>query len=133
MGSEAQLFMFDLITKNMKEKLAPKPELFDMIIPKFAVGCRRFTPGQGYLEALVEENVTVRTDDIVEIVKEGLIMKNGTLVPVDAIICATGFDTSYRPGWPLIACGKNLRDEWKDEPRSYLSIAAEGFPNYFSK
>ena len=28
--------------------------------------------------------------------------------------------------------GTDLRNEWKDEPRSYLSIAARGFPNYFS-
>lgn len=42
------------------------------------------------------------------------------------------FDTSYRPQFPVV--GRNnvdLRKEWKDEPRSYLGLAAHGFPNYF--
>jgi cation diffusion facilitator CzcD-associated flavoprotein CzcO len=48
------------------------------------------------------------------------------------MICATGFDTSFRPRFSIIGRGgKDLREEWVDEPRSYLSIAAHGFPNYF--
>ncbi len=60
-------------------------------------------------------------------------MEDGTQFNFDAILCATGFDTSYRPSFPLIGeDGTDLRDKWKDEPRSYLSVAVDGFPNYFS-
>lgn len=61
-------------------------------------------------------------------------MEDGTIIQVDALICATGFDTSFRPAFPVIGQeGKDLRDVWKEEPRAYLSVAASGFPNYFRK
>ena len=132
-GSPAQKAAFEYITNDMKAKLAKKPELFDKLIPKFAVGCRRFSPGQGYLEALVEDNVAVKTEQISEVNEKGIVMKDGSLIEPDAIICATGFDTSYRPVFPLIAYGKDLRDVWESGPRGYLSVAAAGFPNYFSR
>jgi cation diffusion facilitator CzcD-associated flavoprotein CzcO len=132
-GSPAQKAAFKYITKDMKAKLAKKPELFDQLIPKFAVGCRRFSPGQGYLEALVEDNVTVKTEQISMMNEKGIAMKHGSLIDLDAIICATGFDTSHRPVFPLIAYGKDLRDVWESGPRGYLSVAASGFPNYFSR
>jgi len=50
------------------------------------------------------------------------------------VVCATGFDTSYRPAFPVIGRnGRNLSEFWKDEPIHYMSVAAPGFPNYFSK
>lgn len=52
---------------------------------------------------------------------------------LDAIICATGFDTSFKPAFPVIGVrGLDLATFWKDEPLHYMSIAAPGFPNYFS-
>lgn len=68
-----------------------------------------------------------------EATSEGLKLSDGSVLAVDAIICATGFDTSYKPSFPLVAFDKDLRDVWKDEPKSYFSIAASGFPNYFSE
>jgi hypothetical protein len=60
-------------------------------------------------------------------------MKNGDVIKLDALICATGFDTSFRPPFPLVGLnGHNLRDLWVKEPRSYLTIAAPDMPNYFS-
>jgi cation diffusion facilitator CzcD-associated flavoprotein CzcO len=91
------------------------------------------TPGHGYLEALAADNVTVRSDPIRRFTAEGIEMKDGTVLAFDAIICATGFDTSYRPSFPVIGSdGNDLREIWKEDPRSYLSVAVNGFPNYFS-
>lgn len=68
------------------------------------------------------------------ITKEGFISEDGREFKVDAIVCATGFDTSFKPAFPVIGRkGQNLRDFWAEEPRHYLSVAAPGFPNYFSK
>ncbi|RDW76107.1 hypothetical protein BP5796_06928 [Coleophoma crateriformis] len=118
--------------EDMKKKLEAKEGLAEKLVPDFVVGCRRVTPGTGYLEALAAENVTVQLDQISEIYEEGIKMEDGTLIKVDSIVCATGFDSSYKPAFPVIGLeGKDLREEWKDEPRSYLSIAAANFPNYF--
>jgi len=48
-----QAFFSDM----MKNKLATKPEIYEQLLPSFPPGCRRLTPGPGYLEALVEPNV----------------------------------------------------------------------------
>lgn len=93
----------------------------------------RFTPGDGYLEALCEDNVTVRTSEITQVVPEGVILADGTKVELDALICATGFNTSFCPPFKLTGEeGLVLNETWKDAPRGYLGIAAPGFPNYFS-
>jgi hypothetical protein len=53
--------------------------------------------------------------------------------PLDVLICATGFDTSFRPRFPIIGREyANLAEEWADEPHSYLGVAVHKFPNFFT-
>lgn len=121
-------------TNDMKTKLGVDNPLADFIIPKFAVGCRRPTPGNGYLESLTKENVRVVTDEIAEVVPEGVILATGEVLKVDALICATGFDLSFCPRFPIVGRnGANLADQWKDRATAYLSMAPENMPNYFSE
>ncbi|KAH9213911.1 hypothetical protein DL95DRAFT_409861 [Leptodontidium sp. 2 PMI_412] len=130
--SEAQKQLFARCHRDMSAILSKKEGLADIMIPKFAVGCRRMTPGHGYLEALVEDNVTVVGGGIRRFTAEGIETNDGKLFNVDAIVCATGFDTTYRPSFKVIGQdGKDLRDVWAKEPRSYISVGASGFPNYF--
>lgn len=120
------------MTRRMKAKLQNET-LERLIIPKFGVGCRRFTPGIDYLETLVSEKVTVVYGEIHQITERGCICEDGKEYPVDVLICATGFDTSFRPRFPIVGSGgKNLADEWAEEPKSYLGLAVPGFPNYFT-
>ena len=50
----------------------------------------------------------------------------------EVIICATGFDTSYIPRYPVIGPnGRNMQDEWANYIGSYMGIAASEFPNMF--
>lgn len=119
----------------MRIKLALRPEIADAIVPKnFAVGCRRPTPGNGYLEALCSENTEVVTQSIEEITPNGIKTADGVEHEVDVIVCATGFDVSWRPSYPTIGrkC-RSLSEEWKDIPRTYLSITVPHFPNYLSE
>lgn len=100
----------------------------------FAVGCRRPTPGNGYLEALVEDNVRVVTDSIERVESNGIQLSTGELLEVDTILCATGFDLSFCPRFKLIGRGGVAIDEkWKDIAEAYLSLSVPGFPNYFSE
>lgn len=120
------------ILNNMRTKLAKKPEIYRNLIPSWLPGCRRLTPGPGYLEALVEDNVEFITDSIVKITQEGILTADGKERKVDAIVCATGFDTSHTPRYPTI--GKNgisLAEHWKEYPTAYMSLATVNFPNLF--
>lgn len=57
-------------------------------------GIYRVTPGDGYLEALQQDNVEVVTSGIKEINQQGLVTQDGKTYTVDIIIAATGYDTS---------------------------------------
>jgi cation diffusion facilitator CzcD-associated flavoprotein CzcO len=129
--SDLQKAAHENFQKTMKERLGYNEDLINKLVPDFEVGCRRITPGHGYLEALASHNVSVRSDNIEAVTAEGLKMADGSIIAVDALICATGFDTSYRPNFPVIGFNGDLRDVWKEEPRAYFSLAAAGVPNYF--
>ncbi|KAK3702417.1 hypothetical protein LTR37_014883 [Vermiconidia calcicola] len=116
----------------MKEKLGGDAELARLLTPEYEVGCRRATPGPGYLEAFTRDDVSLVTERLDSIEDTGIRTEDGKLHEVDAIVCATGFNVSHRPPWPLIGRGGLTLDEaWKDEPTSYLSLCAAKFPNYF--
>ena len=116
----------------MSAALKHDPKLMKAIIPTFTAGCRRLTPGPGYLESLTEPNVQVITDGIARVRPNGLELASGELVEVDAIVCATGFDVSFRPRFPIIGLGGNLQDIWaKGLPAAYMSCAVAHMPNYF--
>lgn len=117
----------------MKTKLGANSALLKHLIPTFSVGCRRPTPGNGYLEALGKDNVRVVTDSIAEIVPEGIKTTTGEVLEVDIFICATGFDISFCPRYPVIGRnGVSLADEWREKPAAYMSLAVPKFPNHFS-
>lgn len=120
--------------QDMRAKLGNDERLCSKIIPKdFAVGCRRTTPGNGYLEALASSKTTCFTENIGSITNKGFTDAAGTEYEVDAIICATGFDTSWIPRFPVVVNGANLQDTWSQEGvTSYLSVAVPDVPNYFT-
>jgi hypothetical protein len=132
MGSELQKGAVEAFRAMMKERLAKKPEIADFLTPSFAVGCRRLTPGPGYLEALVEDNVDFVSDKIISIVPEGVVLENGKTIEIDALACATGFKTSSPPPFHIHGKnGKSLQSRFSPHPETYLSVAVDGFPNFF--
>ncbi|KAJ5318309.1 hypothetical protein N7476_004729 [Penicillium atrosanguineum] len=117
---------------HMAKLLEKKPEILDKILPSFSPGCRRITPGPGYLEALSEDNVSFISDGIAEITEDGIVTNDGTLRKVDAIICATGFDTSFSKRFPIYGSGGlDLGERWKEYPDTYISMSTNGAPNLF--
>jgi cation diffusion facilitator CzcD-associated flavoprotein CzcO len=123
-----------IITHYMSHALNQDETLTKTLIPDFPVGCRRMTPGVGYLAALTKPNVQAVTTEIEEICPEGIKLVNGELIAVDAIVCATGFNLTFVPGFPIIGASGNLQDIWRDSvPAAYMSCMVPGMPNYFSK
>jgi hypothetical protein len=116
----------------MRERLKKKPEIADFILPSFAVGCRRLTPGPGYLEALVEDNVDFISDPISEIVPEGIVLETGRKIEIDVLVCATGFNASSPPPFEVYGKnGKSLQERFTPHRETYLTMAVDGFPNFF--
>jgi cation diffusion facilitator CzcD-associated flavoprotein CzcO len=69
-GSPEEVQGTEAIKKNMREKLAARPGLYEKLEPKFVPGCRRLTPGPGYLEALTRDNVQLINTPIAEVTSD---------------------------------------------------------------
>src|SRR5436190_24175603 len=54
-------------------------------------------PGDPYMRAIQEPNVDVHFTAVNKITEDSVIDTEGTEKKVDTIICATGFDVSYKP------------------------------------
>ena len=68
---------------QMAEKLGHNPELCEKLIPKWQLGCRRITPGEGYLEAFLRPNVHLIQSSIKQITTDSVIAEDGKEHKVD--------------------------------------------------
>lgn len=131
-GSDAQKAVRAYYTQSMRDRLAKKPEVADHMLPDFPPLCKRLTSGPGYLEALTADNVSVIPTAISHVTSTGVATSDDTHRPVDAIVCATGFDTSFLNRFPVYGInGSSLVDRWSERTSSYLSMTVDSFPNYF--
>ena len=115
----------------MLDRLNGRTDLIEKLVPEWKVGCRRLTPGDGYLEALQEPNTRGDFDPIIRITEKGIETSNG-VEEFDIVVAATGFDVSFKPSFELVgANGKRLDQEWADNPEAYFGTCAPYMPNYF--
>ena len=130
-GSPQQKKANEISRQIMENRLQHNPDLCKRLIPNFEFGCRRISPGEGYLEALQESNVTCCFDPIKRITDLGIETEKDH-TNFDIIICATGFDVSFSPSWKLEGRGgQSLSNLWKEKPDAYFGICAPEQPNYF--
>ncbi|KAL3455430.1 hypothetical protein BJX64DRAFT_297637 [Aspergillus heterothallicus] len=143
--SELQVRAQEVFRRTMSERLGDGKKgrrAAQNLIPDFPVGCRRLTPGPGFLEALTQEHVEIYWDGIVRIGENGIFTRSPNddaseekevLKEYDVIVCATGFDTSFRPSFPIIGRnGVDLATKWDaSPPEAYFSFLVPDMPNYF--
>ncbi|KAK2686193.1 hypothetical protein QWA68_014624 [Fusarium oxysporum] len=73
------------------------------------------------------------TNTRIGISRSPCIAEDGCESKVESIICATGFELSYAPRFPILGKdGLNLQEVWLKAPESYLSFCAADMPNYFT-
>ncbi|RDW92264.1 hypothetical protein BP5796_01658 [Coleophoma crateriformis] len=131
-GSDMQVAFQAMLQDMIQDRLASKPDIIDSFKPTFGIGCRRLTPGIGYLEALVKDNVDFISDKIVSIEKDGARLENGKSVNFDVLVCATGFNTSSIPPFDIIGnTGESLKEKFLPYPKTYLAMGVDDFPNFF--
>ncbi|KAI6088043.1 FAD/NAD(P)-binding domain-containing protein [Hypoxylon rubiginosum] len=119
----------NLLTTTTK-KLLQDEEMERHLIPDFAVGCKRVIPsGYKYLTTLKKENIDVVYSGVTSFTEDGCISDDGQSHKGDVIICATGFNTSYVPSYPVLADGRNLQEEWRESIMGYMGVGISEFPN----
>ncbi|KAF9876803.1 hypothetical protein CkaCkLH20_05649 [Colletotrichum karsti] len=127
----AQKMAREFVTERMKRILKNDKTLTERLVPTFPMGCRRLGPAEGFLEAFHEDNVELAEGDIESFTEDGLRTTDGTEFKADVIICATGFNVSFKPHFPIIGRDQvSLSEAWKNDPAAYLALTTSGFPNF---
>lgn len=72
-----------LASEQMAEKLHHDPELCRKLIPKWELGCRRITPGPGYLESFLRPNCDITDSAITKVTEEGIQTADGKMFECD--------------------------------------------------
>jgi cation diffusion facilitator CzcD-associated flavoprotein CzcO len=106
------------------------------MLPDYEMGCRRVIPTNTYLPALSLDNVDVDISGIECITPQGIRTKDGRDIPLDVIVCATGYfaysDMKRALTFQVRGLGgRKLNSEWENEAVSYKGITVAGYPNYF--
>lgn len=109
------------------------PELRAKLTPDYPVMCKRLIFSRTYFDALQHDSCTLETQGIARIEAGGVRLTDGSLVELDVIVLATGFDTHAfcRKLNISLEDGTTLDDVWADGARSFESVALAGFPNLF--
>ena len=89
-------------------------------------------PADRELQSLRKDNVSVIYGEVLKLTEQGCKCDDLKEYFLDILICASGFNASYKPRFPILGQGgRNMKDTWAEEPKSYLGIAAPAFPNMF--
>jgi hypothetical protein len=87
MGTQMQKDVQRDMTKQMRARIGSgHEELASKLIPVWPPGCRRLTPGDGYLEALIQDNVTPVFGSIKELKETSVVMEDGTEHDIDILV-----------------------------------------------
>jgi cation diffusion facilitator CzcD-associated flavoprotein CzcO len=121
-----------LAERSMRAQVAD-PRLQDALVPDYPIGGKRILISDDYYDALNRENVEVVTSAIDHLEEEAAVTRDGRRFPVDAVILATGFEsTSFLAPMEIEGLGgRSLQRVWEDGARAYLGITVPGFPNLF--
>lgn len=115
------------------ERTVPDEVLRRALTPDYPFRCKRVLLGDDFYRALQQDHVNLVTDPVDRVGETSVVTAAGEAVDVDAIVLATGFETSqYLSGLEVIgAGGRQLHDRWGADASAYLGVAVSGFPNFF--
>lgn len=121
------------VATSFLERTVADERLRQALTPGYPFRCKRVLLGDEYYRALQRDNVELITDPIDRVDESSVCTATGRAVDVDAVVLATGFETSrYLSGIEVIgAGGRRLHERWGDDPSAYLGVAVSGFPNFF--
>lgn len=115
------------------ESQVADPALRARLTPNYPLGCKRVLITRDYYPALQRANVELVPLAAASFTATGVVAADGSHHEVDAIVCATGFETLD----PLAAIdlrgrdGHALSTAWADGPQAYRGVTVAGFPNLF--
>ena len=118
---------------SLRQRQVADPVLRESLAPPYPLGCKRIIFSNDYYPALAQPNAELVTAGIARVTARGLLTDDGREHELDALVCATGFDTVHPLAGTRIEGldGRLLSDVWSAGPKAYLGIAVPHFPNFF--
>lgn len=130
---ENELLRSQLMAR-LEEQFKDRPDLLAKATPTYPPGAKRMLRDNGvWGEALKKDHVSLITDGLAEITRQGLVTTDGREHDVDVIIYATGFLASDFLNTVDITGrdGTTLDQRWNGDAKAYLGITIPNFPNLF--
>lgn len=140
--NEYRYTFFENRRKNLKaqngfkvtlENIISDATLRQKLTPSYLLGCKRGLPSNEWIPMFKLPNVSLRTEEIIEVDPEGIMTSSGAIQKTDVIIYATGFRATHFLE-PIKIIGLNeafLHSQWSAGACAYLGMTVSGFPNMF--
>jgi cation diffusion facilitator CzcD-associated flavoprotein CzcO len=114
-------------------RLMAPAKYYDVLIPKFPLGCKRRIFDPGYLAACHRPNVEITDSPILHFTETGITSAKAEM-KFDAVVLSTGFKIQefLSPISVFGKGGKSLNEHWKDTrgAQAYKGTFVTGFPNF---
>ncbi len=132
--NEMNDFVYQMFSDYIRGQVGDDAALLDKVLPNYPpMGRRTLQDNGSWLATLQQDNVELQTQGVSRVEADAVIAEDGTRIPADVIIYATGFRTDQFL-WPMDIRGREgrlLSDAWSEEPSAYLGITVPGFPNFY--
>jgi cation diffusion facilitator CzcD-associated flavoprotein CzcO len=118
--------------RQLRKQIAD-PALRARLTPDYPVGCKRIVISDDWYPTLTRDNVELVTSPLERVTADAVVTADGTAHPADAIIYATGFETTSFLA-PMQIVGKEgtaLATRWSTGAEAHRGVAISGFPNLF--
>lgn len=117
---------------HLEDQVAPGA-LREKLTPGYEIGCKRILIANDFYPALQLPNVDLIVEPITKIVPEGVMTRDGKVIPLDVLVAATGFEATELPIARRIKGrdGVLLAESWQTGGNAYHCTTVAGFPNLF--
>ncbi|MBV8461672.1 MAG: hypothetical protein JO368_00155, partial [Acidimicrobiales bacterium] len=122
-----------LFAKGIREKVVNDQLSEHALVPDYPVGCKRVLISSDWYPTLLRPDVELVDTPIERIEPSGVTTVDGVHHPADALVFATGFDTThFLAHIPVRGVGgRSLAEEWRAGAHAYLGTMVAGFPNCY--
>ncbi|MFH0176133.1 flavin-containing monooxygenase [Streptomyces cacaoi] len=111
----------------------PDERLRRQLTPDYRLGCKRLLTSSTFYPALSQPHVRLHPTAVSAVRGNEVVGADGTTVPTDVLIEATGFRVGELPLATTLygTNGRTLDEAWGGAPQAYLGTTVSGFPNLF--
>jgi cyclohexanone monooxygenase len=133
---ETNAIVGDWVKERIRERV-DDPEIAEKLMPRYPFAAKRLCVDTDYFETYNRDNVTLvdlGEVGIERVVQDGVRLADGSLIELDVLIFATGFDAGIGAIMrinPVGRGGLTIREKWSEAIAAHLGVMVAGFPNMF--